>query len=99
MQKYAKYTCKFWIKMKMCIIFRGEIALERDVYIRANWRYVGRKSELARTQMGLEEQLQRYWSLFRFSELLFRILKCQYKYQFLLCYSAFYSIQEMIKMQ
>lgn len=99
MQKYAKYTCKFWIKMKMFIIFRGEIALERDVYIRANWGYVGRKSELVRTQMGLDEQLWRYWSLFRFSELLFRILKCQYKYQILLCYSAFYMFHEIIKMQ
>lgn len=60
MQKYAKYTCKFWIKMKMCIIFQGEIALERDVYISTNWGYMGRKSELVRAQMVLKEQLQRY---------------------------------------
>lgn len=99
MQKYAKYTCKFWIKMKMCIIFQEEIALERDVYISTNWKYMGRKCELVRTQMVLEDQLQRYWGLFRFSLILFRILKCQYKYQFLLCYSAFYGIHEMIKMQ
>lgn len=36
MQKYANYTCKFWIKPKMCIIYRGEIISE-DIYIKAEW--------------------------------------------------------------
>lgn len=36
MQKYANYTCKFWIKLKVCIIYRGEIISE-DIYIKDEW--------------------------------------------------------------